>query len=75
MKKIKKRNRRYTTKDGRNLSKLKKAIDEKAIKDVGNVSKLRKENEATKDKIIRDVTMFFESENIRRQILQTNKSR
>ena len=49
-------------KDLRNLFRLKKEIDDTTIEDIRNLLRLKKENEAIKDRIIRDIRNHFEHE-------------
>ena len=42
----------------------KNKIEENIIKSIGNLFKLKKENEAIKDRIIRDIRTLFKQENV-----------
>ena len=61
MEKIKKRKDKII-KDVKKSFKLKKEIDEKRIKSIKNPFRLRKENQAIKDRIIRDIRDLFDQE-------------
>ena len=49
-------------KDGWNLFKLQKEINDTTIKNKRYLSRLKKENEATKDRVIRDIRNLLEHE-------------
>ena len=46
----------------RNRFRLKKEVDDNTIKDIRNLFRLYKENEAVKERVIRDVRIFYEHE-------------
>ena len=50
------------SKDVRNLFRLKKPVNDNTVKDIRNPFRLKNENEASKDRIIRDIRNLFEQE-------------
>ena len=46
----------------RNLFRLKKPVNDNTVKDIRNPFRLKNENEASKDRIIRDIRNLFEQE-------------
>ena len=53
---------KITTKDIRNLFKLKEELNDTATKDIRNLFRLKKEIKGIKDRILRDIKILFEYE-------------